>query len=268
MTWRLLRMIRHHYDLPWLCVGDFNEVLFQWEKVGRAARPQGCLDRFREALEGCGLHDLGLEGDAYTWRNNSHDPCKYIKERLDQAVANKGWCAHFPEFRVINGDPHHSDHRPIIIDLEDSSNIAVGRRGPHPFRFEALWLEEENCKEVMRNAWEREVLGKGGSVNEAIKGLAADLTDWSKTSLGQLEKRIAHTKKELEVCRRRALTEEVVHNEHMLRYRLKKLETQWDTFWKQRAHVNWLEKGDGNSKFFHAYASERRRRNHIKKLKK
>ena len=54
----------------------------------------------------------------------------------------------------------------------------------------------------------------------------------------------------------------------MLRYRLDKLEEQVDVYWKQRAHVNWLEKGDKNTKFFHSWCSERRRRNRIGKLKK
>jgi hypothetical protein len=38
-------------------------------------------------------------------------------------------------------------------------------------------------------------------------------------------------------------------------------------FWRQRAHVHWLEKGDRNKSYFHAQASERRERNNIKKQK-
>lgn len=39
-----------------------------------------------------------------------------------------------------------------------------------------------------------------------------------------------------------------------------------DAFWGQRAKVYWLCDRDTNSKFFHALASARRRRNHISKL--
>ena len=39
-------------------------------------------------------------------------------------------------------------------------------------------------------------------------------------------------------------------------------------YWRQRAHANWLMKGDRNTKFFQAYASERRRKNIITRLRK
>jgi hypothetical protein len=74
------------------------------------------MDRFREALEFCELDDLGFNGDTFTWRNNSHSAENYIKERLDRAVASEGWRQRFPAFKVTNGDPRHSDHRPVIVD--------------------------------------------------------------------------------------------------------------------------------------------------------
>ena len=52
---------------PCLCLGDFNEILLSHEKEGGLPRPQVCMDRFREALEACGLVDLGFTGDIFTW---------------------------------------------------------------------------------------------------------------------------------------------------------------------------------------------------------
>jgi hypothetical protein len=225
------------------------------------------MDKFREVLEVCDLHDLGYEGDPFTWRNNCQDPSGFIKERLDRAVASDGWCEHFPDFRVINGDPYNSDHKPVIVEMEEDSTWRGRRQGPRPFRFEAMWLAEENCSEVVRNAWEREVKARGGEVADAIKGVAADLLGWNKNSFGKLEKELAATRKALEACRRRASSHENIRLEHELRKKLEKLEGQLDTFWKQRAHINWRQHGDKNSKFFHAQASQKKNQNRIKRLR-
>lgn len=87
-TWTLLRDLHAQAVKPWMCAGDFNEILFQHEKEGGREKPQSCMDRFKEALEDCGLHDLGFTGDVFTWRNQQFRDDNYIRERLDRAVAN------------------------------------------------------------------------------------------------------------------------------------------------------------------------------------
>jgi hypothetical protein len=42
---------------------------------------------------------------------------------------------------------------------------------------------------------------------------------------------------------------------------------QEETHWMQRSRANWLRQGDRNTTFFHNYASARRKKNYIKKLK-
>jgi hypothetical protein len=104
-------------------------------------RQQIHMDWFKEALEYCELDDLRFAGDAFTWRNNHHDPTKYIHERLDRAVASSAWQNRFPAYKVTNGDPRHSDHRPIIIKTHGAESVK--RRGPArgmPPRFEAQWF--------------------------------------------------------------------------------------------------------------------------------
>ena len=117
-SWEQLRLLKNQSRLPWLCCGDFNEILFNCEEGG-AIRPEGNMLKFREVLAECDLHDLGFVGDAFTWRNHHHNLSSYTRERLDRAVANSAWRARFPLVRVINGDPQHSDHRPIIVETGD-----------------------------------------------------------------------------------------------------------------------------------------------------
>ena len=92
-------------QMPRLCAGDFNEILYHHEKEGGVPRTQYCLDRFKGALEVCELDDLGFSGDIFTWRNKQTTGDTHIRERLDRAVANAGWRMKFLPMLVKNGDP-------------------------------------------------------------------------------------------------------------------------------------------------------------------
>uniref|UniRef100_A0A8R7QRC4 Reverse transcriptase domain-containing protein n=1 Tax=Triticum urartu TaxID=4572 RepID=A0A8R7QRC4_TRIUA len=267
-TWRLLRNLKQQNNKPWLCAGDFNEILHSWEKEGGPPRGQACMDRFKAALENCELRDLGYVGDTFTWRNHSHMAEKYVKERLDRAVATTSWCCRFPAYRVTNGDPRHSDHRPVIVDTAGAARIRHGSVQNQNPRFEASWLEEEGCKEMVQNIWQLETQIAGENVAGAVKSVMRELMDWSRNILGDLEKRICRLKKQLEECRRQNIGAEQVHKEQILRFKLERLEEQRETYWKQRAHINWMKGGDRNTKKFHAAATERRRQNRIKKLRR
>lgn len=86
--------------------------------------------------------------------------------------------------------------------------------------------------------------------------------------MGDLEKTAKKLRKELEECRRGVSSRENIQREGVLRYRLDKVEDQVDTYWRQKAHVKWMEFGDRNTAFFHAACSERKRSNRIGKLRK
>jgi hypothetical protein len=55
-------------------------------------------------------------------------------------------------------------------------------------RFEAQWFEEENCKEIIRNAWELQVNQRNQLVEGAVKEVLGELVSWSKNILEDLEK--------------------------------------------------------------------------------
>lgn len=40
-SWRLLESLSHRSDLPWICIGDYNEIMCAKEKEGGGARPEG-----------------------------------------------------------------------------------------------------------------------------------------------------------------------------------------------------------------------------------
>lgn len=46
--------------------GDFNEILYSFEKKGGIPRESGRMGSFREALDECQLNDLGYVGPWFT----------------------------------------------------------------------------------------------------------------------------------------------------------------------------------------------------------
>jgi hypothetical protein len=265
-TWRLLRTLHAQDNLPWLCMGDFNEILFSHEKDGGPARAPGCMESFRKALEDARLDDLGFVGDVFTWRNNWHVADGYIRERLDRAVANVQWRCLFPLYKIINGDHRHSDHRSVSAILRDQALPRSSIVDEPGFRFEAAWLQEEECAEIVENAWNTAFEEGECLMADAVKLVGRKLWLWDKEVIGELKNRIKKARKELEKCRRGAITQANVSREHVLRFKLGRLEDQHNTFWQQWAHANWLKYGDRNMSYFHAVASERRKQNVIKKL--
>ena len=111
------------------------------------------MEKFRQVLEDCDLHDPHFVGDAFTWRNHHHDVASYIKERLDRAVANSAWRCLFSLVCVENGDPRHSDHRPIIVDVLERESKWCEQPRVVVHKFEARWLDEEDCATRVEEAW-------------------------------------------------------------------------------------------------------------------
>ncbi|KAG6713755.1 hypothetical protein I3842_05G169600 [Carya illinoinensis] len=56
-SWNLLRMIKPREDKPWLCLGDFNEIIHHHEKVGAASRPYPQMEAFRMSMDCLGPKD-------------------------------------------------------------------------------------------------------------------------------------------------------------------------------------------------------------------
>lgn len=148
-AWNLLRHIAHMEPIPWICLGDFNEILCSNEKFGGKERQRGLMEAFQNTLEGCGLSDLGYKGPKFTWTNCREDT-EFIKERLDRAVANHDWCESFQGVEVLVGVAICSNHSPIFVCLKQKG---IERRGRRKFRFEAGWEINTRCRAIIEQSW-------------------------------------------------------------------------------------------------------------------
>ena len=83
-SWDMIRELNRRYSLPWLCFGDFNEILTMGKKMGGAQRNQKQMGDFCEAINKCGFKDLGYNGPDFTWCNMREGE-ERIYLRLDRA---------------------------------------------------------------------------------------------------------------------------------------------------------------------------------------
>jgi endonuclease/exonuclease/phosphatase family metal-dependent hydrolase len=136
-TWDMLKYIRGSNDLPWLCIGDFNEVLHREEHMGVNERSWTQIAGFRDVVDVCGLCDLGYRGVPWTFEKRVAGG-SFCRVRLDRGLATPAWCERFPEAEV-----HHlpayatSDHLPILLKLDPGSEQQA-RRCAALFRYEVM----------------------------------------------------------------------------------------------------------------------------------
>ncbi|KAL8525122.1 hypothetical protein ACS0TY_014658 [Phlomoides rotata] len=101
-------------DTHWLCMGDFNEIFWSWEKSGGNNHRTRSMEAFWETSSTLGLQDLGFSGSNFTWSNGRTGDAN-ILVRLDRALASAHWRSMFPGAGVIHLPRLNSDHSPILV---------------------------------------------------------------------------------------------------------------------------------------------------------
>jgi hypothetical protein len=121
-SWRMMRFLRNQSDLPWLCAGDFNEVLHEHEQFGACEREEWKMEGFWAAVEYAGFTDLGYMGLPYTW-DNRRDGRHNVKVRLDRALADGSLLNLFGDSSVQHVQTTEFDHCAVLIHLRRSAEL-------------------------------------------------------------------------------------------------------------------------------------------------
>ena len=109
ISWSLLKSLNKQCNMPWVVLGDFNEITCTDEKLGWLDRDASQMWEFRGCLSKCGLTDLGFMGQRYTWCNGRVGDHRTLI-RLDRMVANEAWRRMFTEASVQHLAMSASDH--------------------------------------------------------------------------------------------------------------------------------------------------------------
>jgi endonuclease/exonuclease/phosphatase family metal-dependent hydrolase len=121
-----MRFLRAQSATPWLCVGDFNEVLAVEEQFGTNEREEWQVQAFQETVNDCRLTDLGFHGLLYTW-DNRQTGSRNVKARLDRALGDEAFLNRLGESEVYHIPLVESDHCGLLVEVRE--RVAGGRLG-------------------------------------------------------------------------------------------------------------------------------------------
>ena len=181
--WEYLQNLALHVSLPWVLLGDFNDMISDEEKLGGLPVNRTRMSAFRNCMDNYGLIDLGFHGPHYTWTN---------RERLDRELGNAEWATLFPTVEIHHLLKVKSDHCLILLstDLRE-------RKPPKPFRFEQMWLTDPTFPTLVDESWKASEQIPSGSSSlsrfpRRFDVLTKNIQSWNKNHFGNLFHRKNH----------------------------------------------------------------------------
>lgn len=113
-------------------------MLYDSEQLGGRTRSQTAMSIFGDVAFTCGLSEILAKSINFTWYNKRVGGNE-ILAKLDRFFASNSWRALCPDFSVNALDFYSSDHRPIVLKIFCSANMALDE-GQRRFYFESKWL--------------------------------------------------------------------------------------------------------------------------------
>ena len=149
-------------------------------------------------------------------------------ERLDRAVANNDWISLYPGTMVKHLECGFSDHKPIIIHLE-----GIPIRKQKPWRFEQVWLKEDECRAVVESAWQESLSSTSpmGVVETNLETCQARLRSWSKNSFGNITRDLIHKRKQLKEAEEEAIRVGGADRVYLIKSKLRELLVKEEELW-------------------------------------
>ena len=144
ILWENLKIVAHLHNLPWLMLGDFNEVLCDDDKFGGNHVNLNRVLEFKDCLDKCNMLDLGFAGPRFTCTNR-RPILNLILERIDRCFANPVWRILYPEASMTHLPRTFSNHCPILIEL---CRVSANQHNK-PFRFQTMWLFHQDFLRVV-----------------------------------------------------------------------------------------------------------------------
>ncbi|KAJ9544285.1 hypothetical protein OSB04_023992 [Centaurea solstitialis] len=246
---------------PWIVLGDFNAMLFPHDGYGGSSRRNLDMEEFYLCMEDVELIDVQYSGIQYTWCQKPSGGDGIVR-KLDRVLSNVDFTSRFSDASVKFLPRGVSDHAPGLLSFGGNiKHPAIG------FRFDNFLTKHPSFVRVVSDIWLQPAFGSFmHQLVTRLKRLKTPLRRL-RSSYGDLAKRVKNLKVELDAVQlaldldpgNKECQEDLAHL--LLAYQHSKMDEE--SFFRQRAKVQWLSEGDMNTKFFHNCVKEKRGRNFI-----
>lgn len=225
-SWRKVKELPTSKDMPWVCVGDFNDMTAQSEKEGIRAIKDRRLSLFKKFISDSALMDLELKGCKFTWVSNPRDGV-VTKETLDRILVHWEWRQLFPNAIAVALPMVNSDHSPIV--LVPAPMDTSGRR----FNIEAMWQDHPEFGAFLADSWTTGLQGNTGwhGLSDCVQKSSRDMVVWHKQTFKNAKKEIERLSVKLQSLLNTDQYQVLWDNVNVLRKQIDDLWKQEEQFW-------------------------------------
>ncbi|KAL6227499.1 hypothetical protein ACLB2K_001456 [Fragaria x ananassa] len=133
-------------SIPWLVIGDLNELLSQQECIGDADWDYHIRRFLGSFINSNNLLDVGFSGPVFTWTRKAFGRIILKSVWIERLFQLSGWF-HGQILQLLTWSVGY-DHCPILFSL----GLKENRIGPG-FKFESYWVDEVEIVPIVRACW-------------------------------------------------------------------------------------------------------------------
>jgi len=251
--WSSLNSLQSQHTLPWCFIGDHNVVIGSHEYRGSYTPARLPMEEFLGWLEANSLYHIPTRGSEFTWSNGRRGN-RSTEKRLDISICNQQWLDLCFSFSSSTLTKHKSDHYPLLLEFQITSASFASQ-----FKFQQMWALHPDCKDIITSSWNSNIIGSPMYIlNTKLKNLKTTLKVFNKEVFGDVHASVKTVEDKLNQIQSdinlHGPNDTRLNEEKIAQTNLELCLKQQESFWKEKANINWHLEGNRDTKYFHKIA--------------